>query len=262
MNKRALLLVGLLALVSAPAWSQSRTYVGFELNYRNAPPPPRIYFRQAPRTRYISSNRVYVVTGVDRYGVDMFRYGRFWYMTRDGYWYRSRNYRGPFYAISPRMVPDRIYAVPMTWWHYHPRGDWRDRDRYGYRDDDRYDDRYDRGAGYYDDDRDTYFGFRVDVTNAPSAPRVWFRGQPDAMYVPETGVYVVQDADYDMFRYGDYWYVANDGYWYRASDYRGPFVVISARSVPRAIYDTPDRNWKNRPMRDNRGGRWNNGRGN
>jgi hypothetical protein len=260
MRQRALLcMLGLLALVSAPAWSQSRTYFGFELDYRNAPPPPRIYFRQAPRTRYVSSSQVYVVTDVDRYGVDMFRYGGYWYVTRDGYWYRSRNYRGPFYAVSARQVPDRVYSVPMVWWHHHPRGDWRasngdrnhdrgdsyGRDRYGR-------DRYDRGAGYSNNVRDTYFGFHLDVSNAPAPPRVWFRGQPDAMYVPETGVYVVQDADYDMFRYGDYWYVGQGGYWYRGDTYRGPFVAISARSVPSAIYDTPDRYWRDRPMRDDR----------
>jgi hypothetical protein len=263
MNKRALLLIGLLALLAAPSWGQTRTYHGFQLNWRTAPPPPRIYFSEEPRVRYMSQSRVYVVTNVDRYGVDMFRYGRFWYMTRDGYWYRARGYRGPFYAIDPRDVPDRIYAVPTAWWRHRPSG-WRDRyayrerdyrDRYGYRDRD-----YENRAGYNDEDRDTYLGFRVDVTDAPAPPRLYFRGQPDAMYVPETGVYVVEDTDIDMFRYGDYWYVADNGYWYRGTSYRGPFVVISARSVPASIYDTPDRHWKQPPMRDDNDRRWNGSR--
>jgi hypothetical protein len=245
--KRALLLLGVVGVLAAPAWSQDRTYYGFQLSYRSAPPAPRIYFRQAPQVRYEPRSRVYVVLNVDRYGVDMFRYGRFWYMTRDGYWYRASNYRGPFRVIDPRDVPRGIYSVPVAQWHHHPRGGWRDRDARDRdaRDRDAYDARTDRR-----DYENTYFGFHVDVSNAPAAPRVFFREQPDAMYVPETGAYVVRNSDYDMFRYGDSWYLSQDGYWYRSGSYRGPFVVIDARSVPRSIYDTPDRHWRHRPMRD------------
>ena len=234
MKKRTLLLlVGLLALFAVPASSQIRTYEGFRLDFRNAPPAPRIYFRTAPQIRYESRSRVYVVQNVDRWGVDMFRTGNFWYMTRDGYWYRATGYRGPWRAVHPRSVPARIYTVPMAHWNYHPNSD-----RYA----------YDEGL----DDRPTYYGYFIDVDNAPAAPRVYFRGQPDVLYVPETGAYVMAntDFDFDMFRYGDYWYVADNGYWYRGTSYRGPFVVIDARSVPEAIYDIPDRHWKHRPMRD------------
>src|SRR5689334_16948856 len=111
--RRALLLAGLLAALAAPAWAQSRTYFGFELSYRNAPPPPQVYFRDPPDVRYEPRSHVYVVQNADQYGVDMFRYGRYWYMTRGGYWYRARRYSGPFYAVDPRDVPNRIYYVPM-----------------------------------------------------------------------------------------------------------------------------------------------------
>jgi hypothetical protein len=50
--------------------------------------------------------------------------------------------------------------------------------------------------------------------------------------------YVVDDnydLPYDMFRYGVYWYVYNDNYWYRAHTYRGPFAVVETRHVPREI---------------------------
>ena len=61
-------------------------------------------------------------------------------------------------------------------------------------------------------------------------------------------VYVVDDgygpADYDVFRYGVYWYVFDDGYWYRARSYRGPFRVVSARYVPTAIGNVPPRWWR------------------
>lgn len=237
MKKRTLLLlVGLLALYAVPAWSQRRTYDGFRLDYRNAPPAPRIYFRQPPQIRYEPQSRVYVVMNVDRYGVDMFRTGSHWFMTRDGYWYRAASYRGPWRVVNPRSVPERVYAVPMAEWNYHPRGE-----RYAYDD--------------QSNGRRTYYGYSIDVDNAPAAPRIYFRGQPDILYVPETGSYVVEsDFDFDMFRYGDYWYVSENGYWYRSVNPRGPFVAIDPRSVPEAIYDTPDRHWKHRPMRDDR--RW------
>jgi len=237
-----LLLMGLLALFAVPAWSQNRTDEGFRYDYRNAPPAPRIYFRNAPRIRYEPQSRVYVVMNVERYGVDMFRTGQYWYMTRDGYWYRATNYRGPWRSISPRWVPERIYAVPTASWNDHPRSD-----RYA----------YDQGD-QFGDDRRTYNGYFIDVDNAPAPPRVYLRSQPDVMYVPESGTYVIANPDFDldMFRYGDYWYVTDSGYWYRGTSFRGPFTAIDARSVPPAVYDTPDRHWKHRPMRDD-DQRWN-----
>jgi len=42
----------------------------------------------------------------------------------------------------------------------------------------------------------------------------------------------------------------------REGSYIGPFTAIDARSVPPAVYDTPDRHWKHRPMRDD-DQRWN-----
>jgi len=58
-------------------------------------------------------------------------------------------------------------------------------------------------------------------------------------------VYVLEDDyDYDVFRYGVYWYVFNDGYWYRARTHRGPFAVVSARYVPTAIVNVPPRYWR------------------
>jgi hypothetical protein len=252
MNRRSvLLLAGLLALVAAPAWSQNRTSEGFWVSHRNAPPAPRIYFRQPPQIRYEPESRVYVVQNVERYGVDMFRTGSYWYMTRDGYWYRATSYRGPWRAVNPRWVPERVYNVPMAYWHFHPRGE-----SYAYGND-QYDNGYERNA------RNTYYGYMIDVTNAPAPPHIYFRGQPDVLYVQETGAYVVDnpDIDLDMFRYGDYWYVSEGGYWYRSVNPRGPFVAIDARTVPEAVYDTPDRHWKHRPMREDRwDDRWNRGR--
>jgi hypothetical protein len=96
----------------------------------------------------------------------------------------------------------------------------------------------------------TSVGLSVSIGNAPPPPVMVIREQPRVMVVPGSTVYVVDDdydLPYDMFRYGVYWYVYNDDYWYRARSYRGPFRVVEARYVPRAIYQVPAREWRHHP---------------
>ena len=96
----------------------------------------------------------------------------------------------------------------------------------------------------------TSVGVNIAIGNAPPPPVVVIRQQPRVMVVPGSSVYVVDDEydlPYDMFRYGVYWYVYNDDYWYRARNYRGPFMVVQARYVPRAIYAVPAREWRHHP---------------
>src|SRR5205809_718100 len=98
----------------------------------------------------------------------------------------------------------------------------------------------------------TYFGFQIGVSNAPPPPVVVFHERPHTVFVPESRVYVVEDPyadDYDVFRYGPYWYVMEDGYWYRARDYDGPFRVVDVRYVPRQIFYVPERRWKHYQIR-------------
>ncbi len=91
----------------------------------------------------------------------------------------------------------------------------------------------------------TYFGFQIGIANAPPPPVLVFHEDPECDYVPSTRVYVVENPyDYDMFRYGGYYYVCDDGYWFRAHSYRGPFVVVDARHVPRPVYYVPEGRWK------------------
>ena len=84
---------------------------------------------------------------------------------------------------------------------------------------------------------------RVDVhigVVAPPPPTIVYEREPEVVVVPNTSVYWVEGAsDYDMYRYGGYWYVVRDGYWYRGSSYRGPFVAIPYDRVPRPIYVVP-----------------------
>ena len=75
------------------------------------------------------------------------------------------------------------------------------------------------------------------------APRVFYTYEPRVELVPYTeDVYYVGGPDYDMFRYGDWWYVCNEeGAWFRAPSYRGPFVSVSFRGVPYEIVNVPPR---------------------
>jgi hypothetical protein len=73
------------------------------------------------------------------------------------------------------------------------------------------------------------------------APVVVFEREPDVVLVPRTSVYFVAGLDYDLYRYGRYWYINDSGYWYRARNYRGPFAMVRFESVPRTIVRLPAR---------------------
>src|SRR2546426_12519768 len=45
-------------------------------------------------------------------------------------------------------------------------------------------------------------------------PDLYFRDEPRVVVVPGTRVYYMSDYDYDIYRYGRYWYYNYDGGWY------------------------------------------------
>lgn len=108
---------------------------------------------------------------------------------------------------------------------------------------------------------------RIDIGNAPPAPHFGFSARPHERYLPGQRIYVVDDrrlGDNDCFRYGGYYWVFREGYWYRASSWRGRFVVIQPRYVPSVFYRVPPAHWKHRPSGPpsyaNRGGNKGGGR--
>ncbi|TMQ54066.1 MAG: hypothetical protein E6K77_07405 [Candidatus Eisenbacteria bacterium] len=82
---------------------------------------------------------------------------------------------------------------------------------------------------------DLHFGDRY------RGPDVVFYDEPDVVVVPGTRVYYVRDYDYDMYRCGRFWYYNYDGGWYRARNYRGPWIYVGYRSVPRDVGYVPYR---------------------
>jgi len=148
----------LLALaVSAPAMAATSVSVGITLG--NAPPPPRIMFGSEPRWTAMPTVGVAYYDGPCDY--DYFRYGSYFYIYNDGFWYRSPYYRGPFIAIRETYVPRAFYGLHDRGYHWRhawksvPPGQYRrvdqrfDRreDRRDDRRDNRHDDRKDRGHG-------------------------------------------------------------------------------------------------------------------
>ena len=73
----------------------------------------------------------------------------------------------------------------------------------------------------------------IRLGNRP-APVVVFDEEPEVVLVPRSRVYYVEHRGYDLYRYGRYWYINDSGYWFRAASYRGPFVGIELRHVPRS----------------------------
>ena len=114
--------MAIVALAATTAPAQARTYFGFNIGISNAPPPPPVYFRSAPRMVLVPETRVYVIDDGYDIGYDMFRSGSYYYVCDDGYWYRSRSYGGPFRAVDVRYVPRGVLTVPASRWHNHPHG--------------------------------------------------------------------------------------------------------------------------------------------
>jgi len=155
---------------------------------------------------------------------DLYRYRGTWFIVDDGAWYRSSSWRGPFLSIRASSVPMPVLRVPFEFRH-----DWSSPASYQRDRDDR--DRYER-ARYWSSGRT-------------------FEISPRMATIPSTNVFYLRDdtADYDLYRYGDSWYLNDGGSWYFANTWRGPFVSIRVSVVPHEVLTIPygyRRGWSGR----------------
>lgn len=114
--------IGLLALLlgsAAPALAETRA--GVQVHLGDAPPPPVIEVRVAPQLVLVPNTRVRVVSDT-RWDDDCFHYGGWWWMWHRGWWYRARDWHGPYVVTETRRVPAAIVAVPAKHWKRHPHG--------------------------------------------------------------------------------------------------------------------------------------------
>lgn len=99
---------------------------------------------------------------------------------------------------------------------------------------------------------ETSVGIDIHVGDPYRGASIHFESAPRMVMVPDTKVYYVRDDgfDSDVYRYGRYWYFVEEGRWYRAASYNGPFTYIRVVSVPRAVRTVPvryRRNWNGPP---------------
>jgi hypothetical protein len=88
------------------------------------------------------------------------------------------------------------------------------------------------------------FALLMQVQVRVIVPTVRFEVAPPVVEV-QPGVMVVRDYDEEVFLVdGRYWMRARDGRWYRASDYRGGWVVVEPRVVPAPIVRLPPGRYK------------------
>lgn len=98
----------------------------------------------------------------------------------------------------------------------------------------------------------TSVGIDIHIGDPYSGASIHFVSAPRMAVVPHTKVYYVHDDQFesDVYRYGRYWYFVEEGRWYRAKGYNGPYHYVRMASVPRAVRHVPvryRRNWNGPP---------------
>ena len=215
-------LVLAIAMLAGYAAAETGISVGLHIGDRYS--GPTLSFYNEPDVVAVPGRAgVYYVQGGNQ---DLYRYNNTWYMNYNGDWYRASSYRGPFTFVGYRSVPATVYTVPSdyrsAWTDYHDTHyDWSRSDNYS----------------------STAVGGSISlrIGDRYNGPDLGFYDEPDVYYTGHSGVYYVRGGRNDVYRYGNAWYMNYNGDWYRATDYRGPFVFVSYRSVPRAVYTVPKR---------------------
>lgn len=102
------------------AGAPARADISVRVDIGNAPPAPHFVFRARPHEVLYPGARVYVVDDPGVGDNDCFHYGGYYWVFREGYWYRSARWRGPFVVVHPRFVPQAFSRVPAARWKHHP----------------------------------------------------------------------------------------------------------------------------------------------
>lgn len=171
----------------------------------------RTFSRKPSMGTIPSSNVTYARRAGD---FDLYRLHGTWYLVDNGVWYRSTSWRGPFLSIRAASVPREVLTIPERYRH-----EWSASASY----------ESDRG---WDRDRDN----RVRYWNSGRT----FTNEPRWDLIPSTDIdYVRGNQSYDMYRYGNTWYLSDATGWYRADTWRGPFVSVQVGTVPRALITVP-----------------------
>lgn len=59
--------------------------------------------------------------------------------------------------------------------------------------------------------------------------------RPDFIFLSKPGFHVSYNGPYDIIFYGNRYFLFRDGAWYRASNHRGPWVIVRNNQLPSKI---------------------------
>ncbi len=110
MNRNASTILGaagaalLLAAVAAPAAA------GVNVNLNIG--PPAVVVSEPPEVVAVPQSMVYFAPGVS---VELLFYDGYWWTPKEGHWFRSRAYNGPWVTVGPRYVPAEIVRLPRNY---------------------------------------------------------------------------------------------------------------------------------------------------
>jgi hypothetical protein len=206
-----LLTIGLTFALAASAYAQQR----YESNRVSG--SLQINFGTAPHWTPVSGTHVEVIREGERPDYDMFHYGNDYYVYQNDQLYRSNQWRGTFTGIDARSVPNELSMVPRENWRRYPTA-WQDRNR--------------------------------GPEGSSATLQINLGSQPRWTNVRGTRVRMIrgQRPDYDMFRYGNYYYVYNNDRWFMSRQWRGEFSAVDDRQVPRELARVPRQHWRNYPQ--------------
>jgi hypothetical protein len=106
---------------------------------------------------------------------------------------------------------------------------------------------------------DVHVGIHVGV---PPPPAIVFEAPPRLVVVPGAPrVHYAPDVSVNFFSYGGRYYTYDDGSWFVAHDYGGPWGYVERRHVPHDILVVPHRYYHVAPRLVG-GGHWDRDRGN
>jgi hypothetical protein len=70
-------------------------------------------------------------------------------------------------------------------------------------------------------------------------PNIVIASPPSVFLIPDSYVYFAPEVGAQLFFYSGYWYILQDGYWFRSSHYRGPWNYLSPSRLPVVFLHLP-----------------------
>jgi len=74
--------------------------------------PPAVVVSEPPELVVVPQSMVYFAPGVS---VELLFHEGYWWTPKEGHWFRSRAYNGPWTSVGPRGVPAEIVRLPRDY---------------------------------------------------------------------------------------------------------------------------------------------------